>query len=67
MDRKPELGGAVGPGLGEGEVSMVGVAERRGPEKEINPVDTSVRGKHRKRTSAGEVQKGRGVGVGREI
>lgn len=36
-------------------------------KKEINPVDTSVRGKHRKRTSAGELQKGRGVGVGREI
>lgn len=33
MDRKPELGGVVGPGVGEGEVSMVGVAERRGPEK----------------------------------
>lgn len=46
---------------------MVGVAERRGPEREINPVDTSVRGKDRKRTSAGEVQKGRGVGVGRKI
>lgn len=62
LNRKPELGGEVGSGVGEVGLSIVGVAQRRGPEK-TNPElwgKLTVRGRHRKRTSAEELQKGRG-------